>query len=58
MAYSEPDRKSKILNEIRHTKDRIGGLETELPHMLLERKFLNHKLADLNYELTHLNSAN
>ena len=58
MAYSEPDRKSKILNEIRHTKDRLGGLETELSHILLECKLLNHKLADLNYELTQLNSVN
>lgn len=54
MAYNESDEKSRILNEIRTLETKIAGLGDKKYEIAMEHKMLNHRLADLRYELRQL----
>ena len=51
MAYNESDEKSRILNEIRILETKIADLGDRKYEIAMEHKMLNHRLADLKYEL-------
>ena len=54
MAYNESDEKSRMLNEIRILEAKIAGLGDKKYEIAMEHKMLNHRLADLRYELRQL----
>lgn len=54
MAYNESDEKSRMLNEIRILESKIAGLGDKKYEIAMEHKMLNHRLADLRYELRQL----
>lgn len=56
MAYNESDEKSSILDEIRILETKIAGLGDMEYEIAMKRKMLNHRLADLRYELRQLDS--
>ena len=51
MAYNESDEKSRILNEIRILETKIADLGDREYEIAMKHKMLNHRLADLRYEL-------
>ena len=53
MAYNESDDKLEIQNEIRYVEQQLTDLGDEVYRVSMRRKFLQHKLADLKYELQH-----
>ena len=54
MAYNESDEKSRILNEIRILETKIADLGDREYEIAMKHKMLNHRLADLRYELRQL----
>lgn len=53
MAYNESDDKIDLEKEIEQLKKRLEALSEQEYHILMERKFINHRLADLQYELSN-----
>jgi len=53
MAYNESDDKSAIFFEIRKLEEQIASLDKKVATISMERKFLQHRLSDLRYELKH-----
>ena len=58
MAYNESDDKLAIFSEICNLKERIASLDREVADISMERKFLQHRLDDLQYELKIKESPN
>lgn len=53
MTYNESDDKSDLEKEIERLKKKLDALSEQEYHIMMERKFINHRLADLQYELSH-----
>lgn len=53
MTCNESDDKIDLEREIEQLKKRLEALSKQEYHILMERKFINHRLADLQYELSH-----
>ena len=53
MTCNESDDKSDLKNEIEQLKKRLKALSEQEYRISMERKFINHRLADLQYELSH-----
>lgn len=53
MAYNESDDKLELQNEIRRLENELAGLGSDIYEVAMRRKFLRHKIADLEYELRH-----
>ena len=54
MAYNESDDKLELQNEIRRLENELAGLDSDGYEIAMRRKFLRHRIADLEYELKHL----
>ena len=52
MTYNESD-KLEIQNEIRRPENELAGLGSDIYEIAMRRKFLRHRIADLEYELKH-----
>ena len=57
MAYNESDDKLAIQNEIHRLEQKRMSLGNSLYEIAMERKFTNHKLADLQYKLKHMDDG-
>jgi septal ring factor EnvC (AmiA/AmiB activator) len=55
MAYNESDDKLELQNEIRRLENELAGLGGDIYEISMKRKFLRHRIADLEYELKHPN---
>lgn len=53
MTYNESDDKIDLEKEIERLKKKLEILSEQEYHIMMERKFINHRLADLQYELSH-----
>jgi septal ring factor EnvC (AmiA/AmiB activator) len=53
MAYNESDDKLELQNEIRRLENELAGLGGDIYEIAMRRKFLRHRIADLEYELKH-----
>ena len=53
MAYNESDDKLELQNEIRHLENELASLDGDIYEISMKRKFLCHRIADLEYELKH-----
>ena len=51
MTYNESDDQHSLLNEIRILEQKIADLDNELYDICMEKKFIRHRIADLEYEL-------
>lgn len=53
MISSETDKEESILDKIDFIRNKIDTVDQDLYDLSMKRKFLNHQLADLNYQLKH-----
>ena len=53
MLFEEGDEQSDIQNEIRRLENELAGLGSDIYEIAMRRKFLRHKIADLEYEMKH-----
>jgi len=53
MAYNESDDKSRRLNEIRQLEQERAYLDSQIASLMMRRKMLGHRIADLKYEISH-----
>ena len=51
MAYNESDDEPSILAEISKLRQEVVSLDTELYLSCTKRRLINHRIADLEYEL-------
>lgn len=51
MAYNESDDKLELRNEIRKLKEQVADLDKELGRISMTKKFLTHRIADMEYLL-------
>jgi len=58
MAYNESDSTIEQLNEIRKIKNELASLDKKTYEISMTRKFLNHRLSDLEYDLKHSDISN
>lgn len=54
MLDRESNDEASILREIKMIKQQLNNINNKTYDILMQRKMLNHKLADLEYELNHL----
>ncbi len=53
MTCIESDDKTSIMDEICEIEKQIADLEEKLSDICMQRKLLNHRLADLKWNLSH-----
>ena len=56
MTYNESDDEPSILVEISRLKHELANLDEELYSLTTRRRLINHRIADLQYELRQKNS--
>lgn len=56
MAYSESDDEPSILADISKLKHELANLDEELYSLTTRRRLIDHRIADLQYELRQRNS--
>ena len=56
MTYNESDDEPSILAEISRLKHELANLDEELYSLTTKRRLINHRIADLQYELLQRNS--
>lgn len=56
MAYNESDDEPSILAEISRLKHELANFDKELYSLFTRRRLINHRIADLQYELRQRNS--
>lgn len=53
MAYNESDDKSRRQNEIRRLEQERAYLDSQIASLMMQRKMLGHRIADLKYDISH-----
>ena len=53
MAYNESDDKSRRQNEIRQLEQERAYLDSQIASLIMQKKMLSHRIADLRYEISH-----
>jgi len=56
MACNESDDEPSLLTEISKRKRELANLDDELYYLETKRRLINHRIADLQYELRQRNS--
>lgn len=56
MTYNESDDEPSILAEISRLEHELANLDEELYSLTTRRRLINHRIADLKYELRQGNS--
>ena len=57
MLNTEPDDEISILEEIAHIETDLASLDECVYEVHMQRKFLNHRLADLKYKLKQIRES-
>ena len=57
MLNREPDDETSILREIQAVKQKLASLDEDVYELSMKRKFLNHRLADLEYNLSQIRNG-